>query len=804
MRGVGSRRGPMKASQNQDPPTWLHNLMTFESADGTVAEDSRQFTSARGRTILVAQARWLLLLVFALYGLAAAVTFASSRYGLFVDTAQIVTLLVAVVTVFGYNTLCHFYYPVISRLRYVDHLQILFDLILVTLLVHYSGGAASWFWPVYLVVSIEAAVLLERRRQVLAMGSLGSLLYGGLLLAEYHGWVASVAMPFVDPILHSDGLYLGLSWFWVCVLNATVALISAFLMRIIRRENQAHRESEQRLVSFLDTANDLIFCVREDGSFIYTNRSWQQTLGYDNESLPQLKLQDIVQQDDKSRCIAAFNNLLDGNSGGAIEGRMAARDGRAVNVEGSMTCSRQEDGERLVWGICRDITERKRAQDQLYHLAHHDALTGLPNRTNFIERLQQELAMAKRIGREVAVLFLDLDRFKMINDTLGHDSGDALLVEVAARLKKLLRETDAVGRLGGDEFAIVLGNLNCSADAERVAEKILKILAEPLQVNEHELFITTSIGVSHFPAHHNSPEELVKKADIAMYSAKAQGRNNFKVYNRAMDFDSERRMILETGIRRALERDEFRIHYQPKVDASTGEVTSLEALLRWQHPDLGLLPPADFISLAEETGLIFSIGEWVLRRVCHQVREWADLGLGDVRVAVNLSGYQLQQQNLVGQISQALEDAGVSPECLELEVTETVVMQNPDFAVAILRQLKELGICISIDDFGTGYSSLSHLRRFSINTLKIDKSFVQEVERNATDAAITQAIIAMGKSLDLKIVAEGVETEGQLEFLRGHDCHEIQGYLFSQPVAVDKVTEILRNGLDLKSLRAAT
>ncbi len=785
----------MTMFQNHEPPTWLRSLVTRNGADPHEEQDVHQFTTAHGRSALVAQARWLLLLLFAIYGLAAAVTFASSRYGLFVDGAQIVTLVVAVVTVFGYNILCQFYYPVISRLRHIDHLQLILDLVLVTLLVHFSGGAASWFWPVYLVVTIEAAVLLEGRRKVLAMGGLGSLLYGGLLYAEFHGWLASVPMPFVDPVLHTDGLYLGLIWFWVCVLNATVALISAFLMRIIRRENQAFQESEERLVSFLDSANDLIFCVRSDGTFVYANQSWQQALGYSSADLPQLNLQDVLQQGDQSRCATILNSILVGGEGSAIEGKMLARHGEVVSVEGSMTCNRQDNGESVAWGICRDVTERKRAQAQLYHLAHHDALTGLPNRLNFIERLKQELAMAKRIGKEVAVLFLDLDRFKMINDTLGHDSGDALLVEVAARLKKILRETDAVGRIGGDEFAIVLGNLNSNHDAEKVAGKILKLLAEPLVVNEHELFITTSIGISHFPAHQDLPEELVKKADIAMYSAKAQGRNNFKVYSREMDFDSERRMVLENSIRRALERDEFRLHYQPKVDVSCDRVTSLEALIRWQHPELGLLPPADFIALAEETGLIFSIGEWVLRQACRQIRDWADQGLGDVRVAVNLSGYQLQQQNLIGQISQALEDAGVAPECLELEVTETVIMQNPDFAVAILRQLKELGICISIDDFGTGYSSLSHLKRFSVNTLKIDRSFVQEVERNTTDAAITQAIIAMGKSLDLKIIAEGVETEGQLEFLKNHDCHEIQGYLFSQPVAVDKATEILRNGL---------
>lgn len=785
----------MSQPETLTPPAWIRNLVHRSQTGTSAAQNNTHFTSARGRTLLVAKARWLILSLFGLYGIVAAVSFATSRYGLFVDSAQILTLAAAVVAVLAYNTLCHFCYDAVSRVPFVDHLQIALDLILVSILIHYSGGAASWFWPVYLIVTIEAAVLLDGRRHVLGMGVLGGLLYGGVLYGECIGALPPVRMPFVDPVLHSDALYLGLMWCWVSVLNATVALISAFLMRVIRRENLAFQASEERLVEFLDSANDLIFCVRPDGRFLYTNQSWKKTLGYTSADLDQLSMLDVIHQGERSRCAAAFQRTVSGQAGGLIEGQMVTRGGSAVNVEGSITCTLHDAGEMVVWGICRDVTERQRAQDQLFHMAHHDNLTGLPNRLHFVDQLKVAIAMAKRLQKEVAVLFLDLDRFKIINDTLGHAAGDALLIEVAARLKTVLRETDSVGRLGGDEFAIVLGNLQESDDAERVAAKVLKCLAEPVMVNDHELFITTSIGISSFPRHHESPEELVKKADIAMYNAKSQGRNNYKIYSSSLDLDSERRMVLESSIRRALDRNEFRLHYQPKVNIDSGDVTSFEALIRWQHPELGLLPPGEFISLAEETGLIFPIGEWVLNEACSQMRQWLDDGLGQVRVAINISGYQLQQQNLLTQISQALDKADLPPDSLELEVTETVVMQNPDFAVAVLRQLNDLGIHISIDDFGTGYSSLSHLKRFAVNTLKIDRSFVNEVDRNTTDAAIARAIIAMGNSLDLNIIAEGVETESQLEFLRKHHCHEIQGYLFSKPVPADQATRILRDGL---------
>jgi EAL domain-containing protein (putative c-di-GMP-specific phosphodiesterase class I) len=341
----------------------------------------------------------------------------------------------------------------------------------------------------------------------------------------------------------------------------------------------------------------------------------------------------------------------------------------------------------------------------------------------------------------------------------------------------------------------VLVNLNHLVDAEQVATKILKALAKPVQADEHELFITTSIGISIYPNHDDNPEGLLKKSDAAMYQAKAQGRNNYQVYDKGMDQDAERRMTLENGMRRAIERDEFRIFYQPKIDSVSGEITALEALIRWEHPELGMLSPAEFIALAEETGLIIPIGEWVMRKACQDNQKWQEEGLPKVRVAVNLSGYQLQAKNFVSAVAKTLEETGLDGECLEFEVTETVIMQNPDFAVSILTQLRDMGIHISIDDFGTGYSSLAHLKRFSVNTLKIDRTFVRDIEKNSTDAAITSAIISMGNSLDLKVIAEGVETEGQFDLLKEKHCDEMQGYLFSKPVPVEDVAALLRDGL---------
>ncbi len=758
--------------------------------------DRVRFADARDRSVLVAKARWLLLVLIALYGAGAGVLFSLSDYGFFLSISQLAVLAVSVAAVLCYNGLIHLRTDHLRKLPFIDHLQIVLDFSFVTLLIHFSGGGASWFWPVYLIVTLEAAILLEHPRDVWLLGFLSGALYGIMLLGEYYGWWPPVRMPFVDAALHRDGLHLTLMWLWVGMLNATVAVVGAFLMGVIRQENRELRTSRRKLSRFLEEANDLIFSLDSRGRLLFANRAWRQTLGHGLEALDALNIMDIVHPDFRHSCLREFRKAVAGETADTLEGRLVTRDGQAVEVEGSLTRNSDDNGDSdLIWVICRDITERKKAQAQLYHLAHHDMLTGLPNRHLFLDRLRHDMAMARRTKKKAAVLFLDLDRFKIINDTLGHTVGDKLLKQMGWRLQECVREIDTVARMGGDEFTIGLANLDQDAGAEKVAEKILKALSKPVRIDGHELFITTSIGISLFPDDGDDPLTLIKMADIAMYSAKAQGRNNYQLYQPTMDLDADKRLVLENGIRRALENDQFRVFYQPKVDIVSGRVTAMEALLRWEHPELGLLPPNDFIPLAEETGLIFPIGEWVLREACRQNRRWQDKGIPPVRVAVNISGYQLQQKNLTDKILTVLSETGLEARYLEIEVTETVVMQNPDAAVKILNEVKELGVHIAIDDFGTGYSSLAHLKRFSVNTLKIDKSFVRDVELNSTDAAIATAIIAMGNSLKLQVIAEGVETEGQLDFLKQQSCHEVQGFLFSRPLPAEDVEALLSRAL---------
>jgi diguanylate cyclase (GGDEF)-like protein len=419
---------------------------------------------------------------------------------------------------------------------------------------------------------------------------------------------------------------------------------------------------------------------------------------------------------------------------------------------------------------------------EIEHLAYHDALTGLPNRPLFIDRLIIALAHASRGNQKLAVFFLDLDRFKDINDSLGHSIGDALLKSVADRVRRCVREGDTIARFGGDEFTLMIPKIDHFEDAAKIAQKIIETLKIPFQIADRELFVTTSIGVSIFPGDGLDPETLVRNADTAMYRAKEQGRDNYQLYAPAMNARALERLALENTLRKALSNDELVLHYQPQVDARTNAVIGVEALVRWQHPELGLLSPAHFISVAEVSGLIVPIGEWILKTACRQLKVWQKKIGPDFIVAVNLSARQFQQPDLVEQIRAAIAEAGISPSSLEVEITESNAMQNADNTIHILRELKAAGIRISMDDFGTGYSSLNYLKRFPIDTLKLDRMFVSDITTDKTDAAIVGAVIQMAHILDLKVVAEGVEKEDQLEFLRRQGCDVIQGYLFSRPL----------------------
>lgn len=443
--------------------------------------------------------------------------------------------------------------------------------------------------------------------------------------------------------------------------------------------------------------------------------------------------------------------------------------------------------------IFADITEHKQAEEHVHHLAHYDALTDLPNRTLFSDRLGQALIQAQRNHGRAAVMFLDLDRFKVINDTLGHSIGDLLLQEVAARLTGCVREGDTVSRLGGDEFVVLLPELRDAEDAYVVAQKLLAAAALPFELHGHELHISASIGISFYPDDGASAEMLMKNADVAMYRAKEMGRNNYQFYHADMNARSFERLTMETSMRRALEREQFELYYQPRYEMPEGRIVGVEALIRWHHPDLGLVLPAQFIPLAEETGLILPIGEWVLRAAATQGKAWQQAGLPPLFMAANVSARQFRQTDFAGKVGQILQDTGFDPCWLELELTETTLMKHSEESVESLSKLKAMGIRIAIDDFGTGYSSLGYLKRLPVDILKIDRSFVSDVTVSLDDAAIVEAIIAMARSLGLHVVAEGVETAEQAKFLKAHKCEEMQGYYFSKPLPVDQLLLILAN-----------
>lgn len=438
-----------------------------------------------------------------------------------------------------------------------------------------------------------------------------------------------------------------------------------------------------------------------------------------------------------------------------------------------------------------DITATKRYESELEFQTNRDALTGLANRNLLRDRLGQAISYAHRYNHPIWVVFVDLDRFKFVNDTLGHQAGDILLRAVSNRLQAAVRETDTVSRMGGDEFVLILPERTDAGLTTNIVRRIMDAVAQPLRVEGHEFFVSTSIGVAVYPADGSTPEELIKHADIAMYRAKETGRNNFQFYTPAMNERAMERLRIEGDLRTALERGEFILHYQPQVDLHTGEIVGVEALIRWQHPELGMVPPARFIALAEETGLIVPIGAWVIRTACMQNKAWQSSGFGHLRMSVNLSARQFAQHDLVLSVAQALNEAQLAPEFFEIELTESLVMADVDRAICILRELKALGVKLSVDDFGTGYSSLSYLKRFPIDVLKIDRSFVNDITIDPDDAAIVASIISLAHSLRLQVIAEGVETEAQLAFLREHDCDQIQGYFFSRPVGAEAFSKML-------------
>jgi diguanylate cyclase (GGDEF)-like protein/PAS domain S-box-containing protein len=570
-----------------------------------------------------------------------------------------------------------------------------------------------------------------------------------------------------------------------------LTFVSQHVATAIDRKQAADalRASEARFRTLAETTPCAIF-IYQDDRFTYANGATAAITGYGREEFLRLGFWDIVHPDFRP-LVQARGLAGERGEGGPLryEIKIVRKGGeeRWLDYTAGLI---DFAGKPAVLGTAFDITERKRAEDQIKSLAYHDALTGLPNRLLFTDRLSLAVSQAARHNQHLAVLFLDMDRFKVINDSLGHSLGDRLLQAVAERLQACVREADTVARLGGDEFTLLLPGVAHPEDVARVAEKILEALKQPFKTEGRELFCTVSMGISLFPEDGGDAETLVKNADTAMYRAKEQGRDNYQLYTPAMNATAVERLQLESGLRRALARNELEIHYQPVLDLGNGRVHGVEALLRWRHPDKGLLGPSEFISLAEVTGLAVPMSSWILRTACAQARAW-QASHPRLIVAVNLSARQFQQPDLVAIVKAALDDTGLPPRCLDLEITETNAMQNAEATIATLRELKALGVRVSIDDFGIGYSSLSYLKRLPIDTLKIDQSFVRDITTDPDDAAIATAVIALAHTLKLRVVAEGVETEEQLAFLTARSCDRMQGYLFSHPLPPEECTAFL-------------
>jgi diguanylate cyclase (GGDEF)-like protein/PAS domain S-box-containing protein len=612
--------------------------------------------------------------------------------------------------------------------------------------------------------------------------ALASLAGGAALVAARFGLAPFLAAAASLAALHfAHGAYLR---------NAEASAARAGVPPAPPREGQGDAQPVFR--SAFEQAAVGMALVSPKGKWLRANRAFCDALGYAESELLARSFQEVVHPDDLGPALANLKDVLRGKAPAyRAEKRFINRHGAEVWMLWSV--SRLEGGDRLILQT-QDITDRKISEQQLLHNAFHDALTGLPNRALFIDHVKLTIARTKRReGRLFAVLFLDLDRFKVINDSLGHLIGDQLLVGIARRLEGCLREGDTVARVGGDEFTILLEDIEDEAEAVSVAERVQKELSAPFNLDGHEVFTTVSIGIAPSTTGYDDPEDLLRDADTAMYRAKSLGKARHEVFDRAMHAFTVNLLQLETDLRKALERREMFVLYQPIVALDDFRLCGFEALVRWQHPERGLISPMDFIPVAEDTGQIIAIGEWMLHESCRQMRRWQKLFPGEAPlfVSVNLSAKQFAQPNLTGAVAAVLEKTKLSPRCLKLEITESVVMENIEAATEMLRELRALGVQLAIDDFGTGYSSLSYLHRFPIDTLKIDRSFVTRMVDNSENIEIVRTIVMLAQILGMDVVAEGVETKEQLALLRKLGCENGQGYYFSRPATPTDAEKII-------------
>jgi diguanylate cyclase (GGDEF)-like protein/PAS domain S-box-containing protein len=631
--------------------------------------------------------------------------------------------------------------------------------------------------------------------------------YGDLVVPEDRLWVREAITYAVDEarsfdleyrIVHADG---ATRWVWergtgVFDDQGKPIALEGLVQDITKRKSaeQALREAERRYHGLFDNAIEGIFRTTVEGHYLDANPALAHIYGFDSPDELMRSLRDIGTQlyVDKQRRDEFMHIMKARGSVTGFESQVYRKSGDIIWISENARAIFAEDGSPVGYeGTVEDITERRLYQVRIEHQANYDTLTGLANRSLLQDRLQQALLTAANSGRRIAVAFVDLDRFKFINDSLGHHVGDELLKAVAARLKACVRDCDTVARLGGDEFVLLINGHTGAEYVRQLMDRMLTSVAQPWLIEQGEFLVSCSIGVALHPDDGAEALTLLKHADSAMYRAKDSGRNNFQFFTRELNALMTEQLELETHLRRALERNQFVLRYQPRVNLVTGQIVGAEALLRWRIPQRGTIPPLRFITLAEETGLIVPIGKWVLQTACAQNKAWQDAGYPPIVVSVNVSARQFRHESLVQTVAEALRSSGLEPRYLELELTESMVMHDAPQLVAMLDELKELGVKIAVDDFGTGYSSLSYLKRFPVDRLKVDRSFVEHMTTEADDATIVRAIISLGHNLGLKVVAEGVETAQQARALRAYQCDEAQGFLFARAVSARDLPRLI-------------
>lgn len=588
-------------------------------------------------------------------------------------------------------------------------------------------------------------------------------------------------------------------------LESTVATLSTELeaAQRVQRQLEGRLQASEGMVSLLaESGSDLTYIISRDGSFSYVSPSICKLTNYDPEDILAAQPGAFIHTDDVKMVQHAIDDAFNqpGISIPLNDHRVRHRDLKWLYFEGSATCMMDGAHADNVVVTCHDVTERKRQEETIYRQANYDTLTGLPNRLMFADRLATALLRARRERNKIGLLFIDLDGFKKINDTLGHSAGDELLKQISNRLSLCVRQDDTIARLGGDEFTVILPNIRGPGDTEVVAKKIIESVRAPVSLADNEVYVSASIGITLYPDDADDEETLIKHADTAMYEAKAAGRRTYKFFTANMNAAAQEKMALEMELRAAIERDEFDIRYQPIVDLKSGQVTGAEALVRWNHPTRGYTGPDVFIPLAEEQGIIVPIGEWVLQKACETARRWRDSGRENLQMAINVSPRQCQEPDFESMAAAVLSQAGLPPQCVTLEITESLFIEGShESAVQALHGLREKGTLLSLDDFGTGYSSLSYLKRFPVDVLKIDREFVDDVTSSTEDQALCQAVIAMAHAFNLNVVGEGVETIEHAQILQQMGCDRAQGYLISKPLSASDFDQFVADwrGLDL-------